>query len=169
MKGASQHSGKKKKKIILILKPGKHNELTSYRLISLLPIASKVSEKLLQMVENNTLISNHQFGFRQRDSTIEQTHRIVQRINEALENKLYCSAAFYTSLKHSAKYGILDFCTSLRRSLPLNYFIIQTSYLHSRHFLVKVETEYTELCTPSVLGPLLYHSNLCRRYCSSNH
>jgi hypothetical protein len=26
---------------------------------------------------------NHQFGFRQRHSTIEQTHRIVQRINEA--------------------------------------------------------------------------------------
>jgi hypothetical protein len=27
-------------------------------------------------------------------STIEQTHRIVQRINEALERKEYCSAAF---------------------------------------------------------------------------
>jgi hypothetical protein len=46
------------------------------------------------MVENNRLIPNHQFGFRQRHSIIEQTHRIVQRINEALENKQYCSAAF---------------------------------------------------------------------------
>jgi hypothetical protein len=85
--------------IILILNPGKPpNELTSYRPISLLPIASKVFEKLLlkwllPMVENNRLISNHQFGFRQRHSTIEQTHRIVQRINEALENKQYCSEA----------------------------------------------------------------------------
>jgi hypothetical protein len=34
--------------IILILKPGKpHNELTSYRPISLLPIVSKVFEKML--------------------------------------------------------------------------------------------------------------------------
>jgi hypothetical protein len=46
------------------------------------------------MVENNILIPNHQFGFRQRHSTIEQTHRIIQRINKALENKQYCSGAF---------------------------------------------------------------------------
>jgi hypothetical protein len=75
----------------LISKPGKPpNKLTSYRSISLLPIVSKVFEKLLKrllpMVENNRLISNHQFGFRQGHSTTEQTHRIVQRINEALEN-----------------------------------------------------------------------------------
>jgi hypothetical protein len=46
------------------------------------------------MVGNNGLIPNHQFSFRQRHSTIEQTHRIV-RINEALENKQFCSAAFF--------------------------------------------------------------------------
>jgi hypothetical protein len=65
--------------IILILKPGKPNELTSYRPISLLPILSKVFEKillkrLLPMVENNRLIPSHQFGFRQKHSTTEQTH-----------------------------------------------------------------------------------------------
>jgi hypothetical protein len=82
------------------LKPGKPpNELTSYRPLSLLPIVSKVFEKLLlkrlpRKVENNRLIPNFQFSFRQRHSTIEQTHRMVQRINEALENKKYCSAAF---------------------------------------------------------------------------
>jgi hypothetical protein len=50
---------------------------------------------LLPMIANNRLIPNHQFGFRQRYSTIEQTHQIVQRIKEALENKQYCSAAFF--------------------------------------------------------------------------
>jgi hypothetical protein len=86
--------------VILILKPGKPaNELTSYRPISLLPNVSKVFEKLLlktllPMIENNRLIPNHQFGFEQRHSTTGQTHRIVQRINEALESKQYCSAAF---------------------------------------------------------------------------
>jgi hypothetical protein len=46
------------------------------------------------MVETHRLIHNHQLSFRQRHSRIEQTHQIVQRINEALENKQYCSAAF---------------------------------------------------------------------------
>jgi hypothetical protein len=46
------------------------------------------------MVENNRLIPSHQFGFRQRHSTIEQMHQIVKRINKALENKQYCAATF---------------------------------------------------------------------------
>jgi hypothetical protein len=51
----------------------------------------------------------------------------------------------------------------LIRSLPLNYFLILKSYLHSKHFLVKVETEYTELSSvnvgvpqDNVQWPLLY-------------
>jgi hypothetical protein len=66
--------------ITLFLKPEKPpNELTYYWPISLLPSVSRVFEKLflrrlLPMVENNRLIPNHQFGFSQRHSTIEQTH-----------------------------------------------------------------------------------------------
>jgi hypothetical protein len=66
--------------MILILQPGKPpNELTSYWPISFLPIVSKVFEKLLlkkilPIVESNRLIPNHQFDFRQRHSTIQQTH-----------------------------------------------------------------------------------------------
>jgi hypothetical protein len=99
-KGTSQHNGKKVSQIILILKPGKPlNELSLYWPISLLPIKSKVFEKLfinrlLPVIENNGLIPKHQFGFKQSHSTIEQTHGIIQRINEVFENKRYCSAAF---------------------------------------------------------------------------
>jgi hypothetical protein len=39
------------------------------------------------MVEKNGFISNYQFDFIEKHSTTEQTHHIVQRINEALENK----------------------------------------------------------------------------------
>jgi predicted transcriptional regulator len=79
--------------IILISKPGKSlKKLTFYRPIILLPTVFEIFEKhylkrFLPMVENNGLISNHQYGFKQRHSTIEQTNRIVQRIKEVLENK----------------------------------------------------------------------------------
>jgi hypothetical protein len=115
------------------------------------------------MVESNRLIPSHQFGFRQRHSTIEQTHQIIQRINEALENKQYCSAAFLDISQAFNKVWHTGLLYKLRRSLPLNYFLILKSYLHSRHFLIKAETEYTELLSVnasvphgSVLGLLLY-------------
>jgi hypothetical protein len=100
------------------------------------------------MVESNRLIPNHQFGLRQRHSSIEQTHRIIQRINEALENKQYCSAAFLDMSQAFDKVWHTGLLYKLRRSLPLIYFLILKSYLHSRHFPVKVGTEYREL--PSV-------------------
>jgi hypothetical protein len=72
--------------VILILKPRKPtNELTSYQPTCLLPIVSQVCEKLLlkrllKTVENNGFTPNHTFDFRERHSTIEQTHPIVQAI-----------------------------------------------------------------------------------------
>jgi hypothetical protein len=51
-------------------------------------------KKLLLIVKHDGLITNHQFGFSQRHSTIEQIHRILLRINKALENMRHCSAAF---------------------------------------------------------------------------
>jgi hypothetical protein len=169
--------------IIILLKPGKPpNESTFYRPIRLLPIASKVFEKvlltrLLPMVENNRLIPCHQFGFRHRHSTIEQTHRIVQRINEALENKQYRSAAFLNLSQAFDKVWHTGLLYKLRRSLPLNYFLILKFYLHSRHFLIKVERVPRSHpvnavvpqrsvmpaihCRPANLTRI-YNSNLCR-------
>jgi hypothetical protein len=97
------------------------------------------------MVENNRLVPNHQFTFRQKHSTIERTHRIVQSINKHLENKQYCSAAFLDISQAFDKVWHTGLLYKLRWSLPLNYFLIIKSYLHSRHFLVKVAIKYTEL------------------------
>ena len=64
--------------IIMIAKPGKDvNDITSYRPISLLPILSKILEKIIlkrltPIIEDNKLIPSHQFGFRKHHGTVEQ-------------------------------------------------------------------------------------------------
>jgi hypothetical protein len=95
-------------------------------------------ERLLPIVEINRLILNHHFGFRQRHSAIEQTYRVVRKVNEALENKQFCSAAFLDISQAFDKVWYTGLLRRLRRYLLLNYFLILKSYLHNRHFLVKV-------------------------------
>jgi hypothetical protein len=70
----------------MIPKPGKQlEEATSYRPISLLPIMSKIFEKamlkrLRPILKETKILPDHQFGFRQKHSTIEQVHRITEII-----------------------------------------------------------------------------------------
>ena len=86
--------------VIMIPKPGKPpHETTSYRPISILPIISKLFEKLLlkrlkPIIEKQNLIPNHQFGFREKHSTIDQVHRITNIIEQTLEEKKVCSTVF---------------------------------------------------------------------------
>jgi len=86
--------------VIMIPKPGKPpHEAASYRLISLLPVMSKLFENLLikrlkPIIERKNLIPNHQFGFRNKHSTIDQVHRITNIVENALEEKTVCSAVF---------------------------------------------------------------------------
>jgi hypothetical protein len=85
----------KKAQIMMILKPGKPMEqVTSYRLISLLPVEPKLFEKLLltglkPVLEEKCIISDHQFGFRGQHATIEQVHRVAEKTRKDLDSKIY--------------------------------------------------------------------------------
>jgi len=86
--------------IIMTQKPGNPAEFTElYRPISLVPVLSKLFEKLLfsrinVIMENHGLISDHQFGFRSKHATTEQIYRIIKRINNDIKADRYYSAVF---------------------------------------------------------------------------
>ena len=44
-------------------------------------------QELTPIVETESLIPDHQFGFRKKHGTIEQVHRVVDVINKAFEDK----------------------------------------------------------------------------------
>jgi predicted metallopeptidase len=77
----------------MIPKPGKNlSEVESYRPISLLPIMSKLLDKLIlkrlkPIIAEKYLVPTHQFGFRKNHSTIDQVHRITDIIEKLLKTK----------------------------------------------------------------------------------
>lgn len=155
--------------IIMIPKAGKDpTNVSSYRPISLLSIVSKLFENLIikrikDVVKQTNVIPNHQFGFREKHSTIEQVHRIVNTIHETFEKKQYCSAVFLDITQAFDKVWHEGILHKLKSMLPLNIYILLESYLSGRRFVVKYKTfisaEYPILAgvpQGSVLGPLLY-------------
>jgi hypothetical protein len=87
----------------------------------------------------------------------------VKKINDALETKQYCSAAFLDMSQAFDEVWHTALLFKLRRSLLLNYFLLIKSYLNNRHCRVKVDNAYSDLLPVhaevpqgSILGPLLH-------------
>ncbi|KMQ90710.1 reverse transcriptase [Lasius niger] len=155
--------------IIMIPKPGKPpEEAKSYRPISLLPIPSKVLERiilsrLLPVIRERNLIPDHQFGFREKHSTLEQVHRIWLEIRKSLEARKYCSAVFLDITQAFDKVWFTGLFYKLKTKLPANLYAILRNYLENRHFRIKQQEARSELYPilsgvpqGSILGPVLY-------------
>jgi len=156
--------------IILILKPKKPPDCSSsYRPISLLPILSKVFEKillkrLLNIAEETKILPDSQFGFRSRHSTIHQVHRIVDKISFSLEEKQYCTGAFQDvsqAFDHVWHAGLLS---KLKLLLPPSYYLILKSYLENRFFSVRYDSSISSpkpinagVPQGAVIAPLLFN------------
>ena len=155
--------------MIMIPKPGKStSEPSSYRPISLLPIMSKLFERifltrLTAVIENKRLIPDHQFGFRTNHSTIDQVHRITSVIEEAIEKKQVCSSVFLDVAQAFDKVWHHGFIHKLQLILPKQFTNILQSYLQNRYFRIKKDNTYSNLKPinagvpqGSILGPILY-------------
>ena len=155
--------------IIMIAKPGKPpTETNSYRPISLLPVMSKVFERLIlnrieEILPVNNLIPDHQFGFRHNHSTIQQCHRIVNKIKQCLEEKKMCASVFLDVQQAFDKVWHQGLLYKLKIHLPDQLYLILKSYLSDRYFQVKLDdvlSDYHQIKSGvpqgSVLGPFLY-------------
>ena len=153
----------------MILKPSKPpHEKESYRPISLLSIIAKLFERLLlarlkPVIEERNLIPTHQFGFREKHSTIEQVHRVTNVIESTLENKKICAGVFLDVAQAFDRVWHQGLQYKLHRDLPKQFYEILKSYINERYFRVKFEGEYSQLKNinagvpqGSVLGPILY-------------
>lgn len=155
--------------VIMIPKPGKPLHLaSSYRPISLLPIISKLFEKLLlkrlkPIIEERKLIPNYQFGFREKHSTIDQVHRITDIIEKSLEDKNVCATVFLDVAQAFDKVWHQGLTYKLKKMLPSQFSNLLDSYISSRMFRVRQQDAYSDLRLiragvpqGSVLGPVLY-------------
>jgi len=155
--------------IIMIPKPGKPpHEPTSYRPISPSPITSKLFERLLlqrinEEHDTSTLLPSHQFGFRERHSTIHQVHRLVNEIATSLEEKKYCNAVFLDIFQAFDRIWHPGLLSKLKHALTSNYYLLLKSYLADRNFAVRHNNTLSDYYTieagvpqGSVLGTLLF-------------
>ena len=155
--------------VVPIFKAGDEMFFTNYRPVSVLPVFSKILERLMynrliEYINENKLLYKYQFGFQKGKSTYMAVLTLVDKISEALNNGDYVigvfldfSKAFDTVdhdilLKKLEKYGI--------QGAALDWF---TNYLSNRLQYVtyngaKSKREIIKCGVPqgSILGPLLF-------------
>jgi hypothetical protein len=82
-----------------LFKKGDSNNVANYRPISLLTSFSKVFEKiiyyrLLQHIENNNILVEEQFGFRNSSSKDKASYKLIDEISNAFNNRMLVGGIF---------------------------------------------------------------------------
>ena len=155
--------------VVPIYKSGDKNKFTNYRPISLLPLFSKVLEKILYKyvatyLDRYNILQNLQFGFRKKHSTYMPVALMVDEITKALE-KNEKVLGLYLDLKKAFDTVNIEILLKKLNSIGFrgNLLKIIQSYFENRTQRVQANSDISEhrevrLGVPqgSILGPLLF-------------
>jgi len=152
-----------------IFKKGDTMQPSSYRPIAILPVFSKVIEKIISSqisrhFEKHALWSQSQFGFRMNKNTEQAILSLVNTVNNCFVNKEYCASEFvdltkaFDCVPHNR---LIDKLSYYNFGLPAKQLI--DSYLRGRtQRVVRGGSMSKECCVlsgvpqGSILGPTLF-------------
>ena len=156
-------------KVIPLFKGGKTHMLENYRPISILPLFSKIFEKLIynrlySFFEKNNVLYDKQFGFRRQHSTSHALNIAVSTITRSLDNK-YKSLGIFVDF--SKAFDTINHSILLRKlehygirgqvlSLLANYLSNRYQYVVCDGSISTTLPVVTGVPQGSVLGPLLF-------------
>ena len=155
-------------KVLPLYKSGDTNNVSNYRPNSILPIFSKLFEKLLysrlkNFFDINHVINNDQYGFRAQHSTF---HSAVSSISQALNSKNKCLGIFidfqkaFDTVNHHILLEKLDHYGIRGRALCLlnDYVTNRTQYVYdSPDIFSETLPNVNRVPQGSVLGPLFFN------------
>lgn len=156
-------------RVTIIFKGGNKNELQNYRPISILPLFSKVAERLIckrvySFIANRNIICEEQCGFQPGRSTQTALLRIKDSLLHSFEKKFYTVGTFldfrkaFDSIKHDIlirklqMYGIRGIALDLTK----NYLWDRKQYVQLPNFKSDLGVIKYGVPQGSILGPLLF-------------
>lgn len=170
IESATFPDGMKRARVSVLFKNGDINNVSNYRPISVLPIFSKVLEKIIaarltKFLDKHNVITNSQFGFRKGRSTEAALLSLKESIVQSIDSQKFALGLFidFSKAFDCLSHDILAYKLSMYgvRGHPL---ALMKSYLANRTQCVCIDNILSSFVTlkngvpqGSVLGPLLFN------------